>query len=1234
MVLRSCLPRRSPRWLALSLLAFVAALPSPATSEAAAAPQAPAALELRVLESGTARNVVEIVVPEPLFERADMGGRAYDVARIPGAEQFGELGQPLTAVAGGLVAVKPEGEVSFRILDATYETRTGMSLVPVQPADRAASDPVAFDAAAYAANELLPRESVTVGEPAIMRDLRVVPLRVYPLQYNAAAGEARILRRAVVEITCSGRGGENVLTDVRPLSRSFEPLYESLVLNYGAVRTRGYENDGRGKYVIITPDVYYPSILGLAEWKHRSGMEVEIAKLSVIGSTAASIKAYLQNAYDSWQVRPDYVLLVGDHEQLPVGTGSIEDFYAKLAGSDYLVDVYVGRLSCDTVTQCDLLVAKTLNYQRTPYMTDTTWFKKGCLIVNEDWDASDAIYFADTWFAYNLLQAEGFAQIDTLFERNGSNKSHVYAAVTNGRVVLNYRGQGVSNWYTPFDCDPNQTNPGYKLPVVVSATCASANFWDYDTRPCETWMRAGTVAAPKGAVGFLATSRVATGVAHLRSVVDQGIFDAWFNLKIRTVSAVLAYGKYRLYVTYGNQTEYQEWNCQADPALDMWTDTPKALSVSHPTTVPLGASNVVVQVQSSGNPVHGATVCAYSPAGVYTVGQTNDQGFVTLAINAPQAGTLYITAAGHNLHPYEGSAAIMANGPYLALVSTVVDDSGTGDGDGVLEPGETAWIVVTLRNDGTVGLSGATGALSADDQYVVVTDGEGAFGTIAAGGGTASTVGNSFRVSASPGALQGHEVSFTLTASGDEARYAQEIPFTLTLPGQVEGGPTGPDAYGYYAYDTGDGWTGQAPVYSWVELVGTGTKITAITDSDDAITTYSLPFTFKYYGTNYTQISTCSNGFVSMGVEDYRRGYNNQIPDAYGPHAMIAPLWDDLNPGTTFGGAGDIYHWHDSANRRYIIQWDGIPHYGAGNPETFQLILLDPAHHPTATGDGIIIFRYKVAAMPGTATVGIENPTQTVGIQYAYDGYYDPNSAPIVSGQAIKFTTEPPLQTPVWLAVTAQAVGDAPPGGDGDGHAEPLETVNLVLTVRNGGTGTASGVTGVLTTSDPGVSIVNGTSSFGNIASNATGTNAGSPFVIAVGATPAGELVEFDLHLSTGGRYDTYDIVTITLDLSQTGVHDGPVPLVFALKQNAPNPFGRGTAIAFDLPAPARTSLTVYTVGGREVATLVNEELPAGRYTALWDGRDASGRDVAAGVYLYRVEAGTDVGIRKMLLIR
>ena len=67
------------------------------------------------------------------------------------------------------------------------------------------------------------------------------------------------------------------------------------------------------------------------------------------------------------------------------------------------------------------------------------------------------------------------------------------------------------------------------------------------------------------------------------------------------------------------------------------------------------------------------------------------------------------------------------------------------------------------------------------------------------------------------------------------------------------------------------------------------------------------------------------------------------------------------------------------------------------------------------------------------------------------------------------------------------------------------------------------------------------------------------------------------------------------------------LPREFALEQNYPNPFNSGTAITFDLPYGETVDLTVYTISGQKVATLVQGTRAAGYHQVLWDGRDEAG---------------------------
>ncbi|MBZ0270343.1 T9SS type A sorting domain-containing protein [bacterium] len=97
---------------------------------------------------------------------------------------------------------------------------------------------------------------------------------------------------------------------------------------------------------------------------------------------------------------------------------------------------------------------------------------------------------------------------------------------------------------------------------------------------------------------------------------------------------------------------------------------------------------------------------------------------------------------------------------------------------------------------------------------------------------------------------------------------------------------------------------------------------------------------------------------------------------------------------------------------------------------------------------------------------------------------------------------------------------------------------------------------------------------------------------------------------------------------------DPAAPLPFAVRAPAPNPFRTRTTIVYDLPGERPVRVAVHDVAGRRVAKLQDAFAPAGTHRVTWDGRDARGVRLAAGVYFVRLTAGTEHRIVKMVLLR
>ena len=95
-----------------------------------------------------------------------------------------------------------------------------------------------------------------------------------------------------------------------------------------------------------------------------------------------------------------------------------------------------------------------------------------------------------------------------------------------------------------------------------------------------------------------------------------------------------------------------------------------------------------------------------------------------------------------------------------------------------------------------------------------------------------------------------------------------------------------------------------------------------------------------------------------------------------------------------------------------------------------------------------------------------------------------------------------------------------------------------------------------------------------------------------------------------------------------------PLPDSFGLDQNMPNPFNPSTTIGYQLPESGQVHLSVYNLLGQEVRTLVDATLEAGYYTLDWDGRDDFGRQLASGIYLYRMRVNDFSETRRMMLLK
>ncbi len=425
----------------------------------------------------------------------------------------------------------------------------------------------------------------------------------------------------------------------------------------------GYTQDDGAQYLIITHDDYYNALLPLAEWKTQKGLKAKIKKLSEIGSDSTQIRDYVADAYNTWLIKPEYLLLVGANYQLPFPRRAgwevchTDNYYTNVTG-DFRNEIIPGRFWVSDSLQAKTVVAKVMSYEKYPYMEDSMWFGRGMTIINLDADSlpGDSNYWNVTRYAHSLMINAGFNHIDSLVDAYGYDSIDVINSINNGCSYITYRGEAWGRWYHPFgDIYPTQMSNGYKLPIVVSATCATIDGIGYK------WLRAGTPEEPKGIVGFYGTTTGLQGVSAERSALMRGTLTSIFCDSFSTLGQAAEAGRIEYFQLCGDSLDYDGWNCLGDPEMTVRTGTPKIIQVTHPSVCWTGICTVQVSVHCSSVPIESALVCikAQRDSTIYHYGRTDNAGQIefidtlTVAIDS-----ILVTVTARNTKPYCGQIEV------------------------------------------------------------------------------------------------------------------------------------------------------------------------------------------------------------------------------------------------------------------------------------------------------------------------------------------------------------------------------------------------------------------------------------------------------------------------------------------------------------------------------------------------------------------------------------------------
>ncbi len=413
------------------------------------------------------------------------------------------------------------------------------------------------------------------------------------------------------------------------------------------------------KYLIIVRDNFFDAVQPLAQWKQKKGISTKVVKISEIGTGPEAIKSYITNAYRDWISKPEYILLVGDINQIKPYQhsfcGPTDNPYADVEG-DAQLEIAIGRLPCRTRSQLKIMINKIFLYERRPYLVDTLWYRKATTVRQDPGPYHNAgVEFVRSM----ILNNSDFTSVDTLVVPT-DDRWNLRDSINQGRSYILYTGHsGGPRWASPFNMSPTTKNYN-RLPVIFSWCCQTVMRNNYIG---QQWLKTGSLKKQKGAVAFIGTTT--SGLyAPYRNFVARNFFRAVFEDKVFNIGKALKVGLDSLWTytpdSFG-MTLYSEWNLMGDPEMNLWTTVPQPMNVTYDSIIPLGQQNFSVSVTSQdGALIKNALVCLMMPnnPNFYYVSHTDQYGHLSFNIEPMIQDSIWITVTAQNRIPYEGKCLV------------------------------------------------------------------------------------------------------------------------------------------------------------------------------------------------------------------------------------------------------------------------------------------------------------------------------------------------------------------------------------------------------------------------------------------------------------------------------------------------------------------------------------------------------------------------------------------------
>lgn len=1003
----------------------------------------------------------------------------------------------------------------------------------------------------------------------------------------------------------------------------------------------GYVSSSPRPYVIITSPSLADALAPLAELKMQFGLRSEIVTTDWIASSfegfdlQEKIRSFISYAWMNWQT--EFVLLGGDtgtvpHRSLYVKAGmEIEPdipsdmYYACLDGSwdgdgdgifgepgeeDLLPEVSVGRLPVDSEEEAADFMAKMISYSLTPPVEacsralmagELLWSIDGI----ETWggDFKDEIVSGSDAWGLNTSGLSGSSDVETLYDRDIGTwgAADIAARINDGVAVINHLGHSNQHMVmrmSIYDLALLDNGGIGGMPFVCySQGCYPASFDNRDDAGVYHDADAvgeQLVTGPDGAVAFVGNARLGWNspgsTCGVSQFFDRQFFDAVYGEGIMEIGRALDDSRIDNipFISYP-AVRYVMYNLAliGDPSLGIWTAAPVPLTVVHAAGIRSGRDVLEVSVTGGSGPIEGARVSLFmDECDAYFTELTGCDGTADIFTDLPSAGQARLVAYFPGCPVYSAFLEIVEpEEPMPGIAFLGIDDdslgSSAGDGDGILESGETAELGLIIRNASGTGIPSLLVSLHCHGGELSVLDDTLFAGDLPA---RASLIcEGAFLVEAPVSVPDGCSSNLDMVLSSGEDSWTARQVITIGAPAAVldswtlsedESGNGNGCIEAWEFLDISCRWknTGSVDITApelkiscpddgWVRVVKRTVELPDIPAGGSVTSSGGLELFIREKTPPFTSFDvtfTLTSGGMVAGADTITAvscGYGLEDPAEAGSPCLGAAVtgpngwsitdedcWSEPSSWKCGGGGGEAY------------------------PNMMENVLLAP---PVCLFDNsTLTFMHRMGAEAGS-----------VYPYWAQDG------------AIVEISTD---GGETWQAI--EPVGGYPC------RAASSNTIFLSPYQRC--------YSGEIPWRE-------------------------ETFDLSSFRGPV--LLRF--HFASDEQYGFEgwyidDIRIATERTTDAGEDTPPGGAVTALMSPWPNPFNPSVNIPFSLAAEGPVELSIFDVSGRLVRLLVDRPLPAGPHSASWDGRNDAGKTVSSGVYFCRMSAGIHESSHRLVLMR